>query len=715
MGVAHVNMEELEHAFDRVSFHTRDIGRVPYDETQVVNVAPEAIPFDLLRQHDAALSDVFDDVWSSAVKLVPSQALDNFETHLIEPSYPVKHSLWRRFVTIVSMSWASLGVVYGDIGTSPIYTVNGSLSFLGHIPTPDEVKGLISLLLWSLILIVAYKYVILVLSTGYYGKGGAFALVSKLMTVTKKKVAREVLVLIGCLAFALILADGVITPAISVLSAVEGVLIPAPQLGIAFTNPIAIFILVGIYFSQRIGTKIIGYIFSPVILLWFITLCGFGIYWVIQEPGIFEAFNPWLGINFIITNQVAGWLNLSYVILCCTGGEALFADKGHFGANPIRISWFLIVFPALLLNYLGQGALLLMDPSKIDNPFFHMMEGPLYWPVFVLAILATIIASQAVISALFTLSQQAINLKVLPRLHIIHTNVEKEGQVYVPVVNWILAILGIAIVIGFQRSSALSATYGFTVSADMFLTSILFCIVVHRIRHWFLVVIIPMMLPVIVLEFGFLTATCSKIPTGAWFTLTLAFIVTCLSYVWHRGTVALDVVTRASYVDMEDWSLRNGHLSRSINRFFLFLTDYPVGVPPLIDDMSHHTSVLPIHRAILSIRVVRIPFVRKEDMFVIETLEAGAMWRIVWTLGYQQDVNLATVCSLLERAGLPASSANVTFVFARKIIEASPTKPWYHRLMMSIYLAMYLFEHPAYLDFQTPPRTVMEIGQTLIC
>jgi hypothetical protein len=347
----------LEREFEHNAFWIDHIGQADglaagAAAVHLPEVDADAIPFAVLREHDAALRFVWDDLWSEAVP-VRAKASDHFEEELKEPAYLVNKTGLQRFGWLLTMSWSSLGVVYGDIGTSPIYTVNGALTFLGRPPTPSDVQGVISLILWSVILVIFYKYLILVLSTGYYGKGGAFALVSKVMVITKKLWAREALVFLGCLAFALILADGVITPAVSVLSAIEGILIPVPQLGIAFTNPVAIFILICIYLSQSYGTQTISIFYSPILVLWFIVLGGFGIAWIAAAPQICNAFNPWLGIDFIINNQVAGWLNLSYVILCCTGGEALFADKGHFGAHPIRLSSCVLVLPALILNYLG--------------------------------------------------------------------------------------------------------------------------------------------------------------------------------------------------------------------------------------------------------------------------------------------------------------------------------------------------------------------------
>ncbi len=447
-----------------------------------------------------------------------------------------------------------------------------------------------------------------------------------------------------------------------------------------------------------------------------LSLAGFGIYWIAQAPSIFEAFNPWLGIDFIIRNQVSGWLNLANVLLAVTGCEALYADRGHFGAHPIRLSWFLIAMPALMLNYLGQGALLLLAPSLVPASFFNMLQGPLYWPVFVLSIMATVIASQAMLSGMFSLVQQALALDVCPTVKLVQTSKIEEGQVYAPAANVILGLLCLGIIAGFQTSAALTNAYGFNISLMMVETSVLFCIVLHVVWGWWIPTVVAVMGPVMLLELGFATAAFSKVPTGAWFPLTLAVIFTTIFYVWHRGRVAMTLATISNYVDVEAWS-RLSTVPRVAGRSFLF-TPLPIGVPHLLTAYATHVHALPSQILITTVRRVRVPLVARDDVYFVENLAPG-LWRLIITLGFRQSLDFGQIVADLEGAGLPPTEGggwnDVSFVFSATHVEPKPGSPWYHRLMLWAFAPMQDMQYPLARQYGVPSQQVLSLGYVLRC
>jgi KUP system potassium uptake protein len=723
-----MKMEPIDQDFDRTSVSIRDIASGHGAHVEHPKVDPMPPSFETLRRHDQHLRNVFLHGWSTGIADVSPMAtnVDDFYDILQEPTGVEVRSRKSAAWLFFKNSWASLGIIYGDIGTSPIYTITSILAFIGAPPQPEDVKGAVSLILWSLLLIVCLKYIVLVLRTDYQGKGGIFALISLLFPTTKSIVKRELLAFLGCFAFGCMIADGALTPAISVLSAVEGVLIPAPQLGIAFTVPVAVVILIALFLYQRWGTAIVGYSFSPIITLWFISLGGFGIYWITFAPQIFEAFNPWLGINFVIRYQVAGWLNLAFVLLAVTGCEALYADLGHFGANPIRLSWFLVACPALMLNYIGQGALLLVDPTKYNASYFNMIQGPLYWPVFVLTLLATIIASQAMISAMFSLVQQAVGLDACPRMKIVHTNVEQEGQVYVPAANLLLGAIVIGVIVGFQRSAAVADAYGLAIAAMMVLTSILVCVVMHAVWHWWIIAIVPVMTPILILELGFLTGACSRIPTGAWFTVVVATIFTTILYIWHRGRVAMNVATSQSYTDIEEWQSRDQ--VPCVPSFSFFFTPLPVGIPSLVTSYTRLLSSLPSNVVITCVRIARIPHVPHNQQYLIETMGPG-LWRLVLTFGFRQRIDFASICEELHLRGLPVGFRRpdaimhtedekelhdcVSYVFDREQLEAKADSPWYHKLLVFLFAPIHSVQYPLAMELGVTSSQTIELGHSM--
>jgi len=437
-----------------------------------------------------------------------------------------------------ALGLAALGIVFGDIGTSPLYAVRES--FGGHLHhlavTEDNVLGILSLITWSLIIVISIKYLIFVMKADNNGEGGILALTALIKPPGRDepKGRRRWLILVGLFGTALLFGDGAITPAISVLSAVEGAKLAAPQLD-EYIVPISVVILIALFAFQHRGTATIGRLFGPVMAVWFSVLAALGLHQLSQRPGVIVALNPIHCVRFFVDNTGTGFLALGAVFLVVTGGEALYADMGHFGHRPIRLVWFVVVLPALLLHYYGQGALLIGDPAAIDEPLFRMAPTWGLKPLVVLATLATVIASQALISGVFSLTMQAIQLGYAPRHQIRHTSAESFGQVYVPFVNWALMVACIGLVIGFGSSDALASAYGVAVTATMVITTVLFYVVLRERFRWAKPAAVLLCSTFLVVDASFLIANLFKIPTGGWFPLVVAGAMFTLITTWHTG------------------------------------------------------------------------------------------------------------------------------------------------------------------------------------
>ncbi|MDQ6622804.1 MAG: KUP/HAK/KT family potassium transporter, partial [Verrucomicrobiota bacterium] len=427
---------------------------------------------------------------------------------------------------------ASLGIVYGDIGTSPLYALREC--FYGEhavAATPANILGVLSLILWSLILIISIKYLILILRADNRGEGGILALATLVSDASKRSKRFFILGLFGA---ALLYADGMITPAISVLSAVEGLHVATPLFD-PYVVALAIGILIGLFLFQSRGTTGVGTIFGPVTIIWFITIAALGVHHILRAPAVLAAINPLHGFEFFRTNGTSGFVVLGAVFLAVTGGEALYADIGHFGTTPIRLTWFVIVLPALVLNYFGQGALLLVDPDAASNPFFHMAPSWALYPMVILATAAAIIASQAIISGAFSLTMQAIQLGYVPRLQVHYTSERIIGQIYVPVVNWGLMLSSIGLVLGFGTSSRLAAAYGVAITTTMLITTILFYVVARRLWHWPTAAALPIAAFFIVIDLAFFCANMLKIAHGGWFPILVSGVILFLMLTWRKG------------------------------------------------------------------------------------------------------------------------------------------------------------------------------------
>ncbi len=543
-----------------------------------------------------------------------------------------------RYLLVLSLS--ALGVVYGDIGTSPLYALRECFHQKhGVAATPDNVMGILSLICWSLIIVISLKYLVFVMRADNRGEGGILALMSLARTRESQSTRRAVLIALGLFGSALLYGDGMITPAISVLSAIEGLEVATPVFG-PYVEIITVAVLILLFIVQRAGTAKVGAMFGPVMMVWFAVISLLGIRWIIVEPHVLMAINPAHAVHFFIVNRLQGFLTLGAVFLAVTGGEALYADMGHFGARPIRLAWFVIVFPALLLNYFGQGALLLRDPSAVQHPFFHMAPDWAKYPLVFLATIATVIASQAVISGAFSLTRQAVQLGYVPRIQIRHTSEHQIGQIYIPSVNWLLMVAAIGLVMVFKESSALAAAYGVAVTATMAITTALLAIVERERWHWSLIAVLSLTIPIIAIDLAFFGANIVKIEEGGWFPLAIGALVFTAMTTWNRGRQILAERLQESTLSTDDLlrDLAGGRIPR-VPGTAIFLSRQATGVPTTLLHNLKHNKVVHQRVILLSVTVEESPHLADEERFEFEELGQGVA-RLVMRFGFTEDPNL---------------------------------------------------------------------------
>jgi len=539
------------------------------------------------------------------------------------------------------LSLGALGVVYGDIGTSPLYALRESLHpSHGVDVTLASVLGILSLILWSLLIVITIKYLIFVMRADQQGEGGILVLAA---LVTPKDGAvnrrRTVLILIGLFGTALLYGDGMITPAISVLSAVEGLEVSAPSLQ-PYVLEITVVILIGLFVLQRRGTGSVGKIFGPVMILWFIVIGALGVSAIAARPEVLKAVNPGYAISFFADHGFKGFLVLGSVFLVVTGGEALYADMGHFGRRPIRLAWFGLVLPGLLLNYFGQGALVIGDPKAIENPFYLLAPSALQWPLIILATTAAVIASQALISGAFSLAMQSVQLGYLPRLKIEHTSDRERGQVYVPAVNWTLMVACILLVFGFRSSTGLAAAYGVAVTATMVITTILFYVVARDHWHWPRWSIGPLALVFLTIDLGFLGANLFKIPKGGWFPLVAGAAVFAVMTTWKTGKRIVNERVRGGSVPLDAFC-QSIEKSRPIRvpGTAVYLYGRPFTAPPALVTNLRYNRMLHEQILLVSIVVEDTPRVHPRRSLKIDHMGQG-ITQAVLHVGYMQQPNV---------------------------------------------------------------------------
>jgi KUP system potassium uptake protein len=616
---------------------------------------------------------------------------------------------------LATLTLLALGIVYGDIGTSPLYAIKEVFGGAHHpVPiTPDNVLGILSLFLWSLLIVVTLKYVSFIMRANNKGEGGIIALMT--LALQKGDPAswqQKLLIALGLFGAALFYGDGVITPAISVLSAVEGLELITPAFK-PYILPITLAILIGLFMFQRKGTASVGALFGPVMLLWFAVLAVLGVSSIVQHPAVLAAVNPLYGVNFLLGNSALGFFALGAVVLCITGAEALYADMGHFGAKPIQYAWLGYVLPALVINYFGQGALLLSDPAAIANPFYLLAPDWALSPLVILSTVATIIASQAVISGAFSITQQAIQLGYTPRLEIQHTSDREIGQIYLPGLNWLMLVSIIALVIGFGSSSNLAAAYGIAVTGTMLITNILAIAVAVRLWHWSPLRAVLGALPFIAIDLAFFLANSVKIPDGGWFPLAFGLAIFMMLTTWKRGRellrerLAVGALPLKSFIE----NVTEGGVGR-VPGPAVFMAPDPQCVPHSMLHSLKHYKALHEQVVVLGVRVFDVPYVPAIDRVEVHRL-AGNFWQVVVQYGFKDEPDIPAALALCADAGLSIDLMDTSFFLGREtLIPKLGSEMAYWRELL--FVAMFRNAGSATAFFRIPSNRVVELGAQIV-
>jgi KUP system potassium uptake protein len=561
---------------------------------------------------------------------------------------------------------SALGVVFGDIGTSPLYAFRECLNpEHGVAVTQANILGLLSMILWSLVLIIAVKYVAIVLRADNRGEGGVLALSTLLSSASSNWRIWGPVSAVGVFGAALFFGDGFITPAISVLSAMEGLAVATPRLQ-HFVVPGALLILTILFVVQRRGTGAMGRMFGPVTLVWFVTLALLGIRWIVTKPDVVFAINPIYAVHFFLENGVAGFVTLASVFLAVTGGEALYADMGHFGRAPIRRGWFMIVLPALVLNYFGQGALLLDDPGAISNPFYYMAPSWLLPVLIVLATAATVIASQAVISGVFSITRQALNLGYLPRLRVQHSSEEEIGQVYVPTLNWMLFAGTMTLIIVFQSSSALAGAYGIAISSTMLIDTILVIMLLRVRQEPHRRLVMAVLGVIVVVEAAFFLSNLLKFTHGGWLPIAVAILAYVLMTTWQEGRRTLNWLVAKEQMPVRDFlAMIEREPPHRVAGTAVYLASEAGGVPRALLNNLRFNRVLHQRNVLLTFVRPEVPFVGAENRVEIQNLGEG-LCRIIARYGFMESPNVVAALRAAEEAGVPYEPEQTVYVVGRE-------------------------------------------------
>ncbi len=607
------------------------------------------------------------------------------------------------------LALGSLGVVYGDIGTSPLYALREAVTAAtkhGASTGPEAVLGILSLIVWTMFLIVTVKYVLVLLNADNKGEGGTFALMALGQSVAQR--SSSLILVLGVVGASFFYGDAVITPAISVLSAVEGLKLVAPQME-AVVLPLTIAILVCLFAVQSRGTEKVARFFGPITLVWFIVLAIGGLIHIVDDVRVFQALNPLLGVQFILTHGVIGLAVMGLIFLVVTGAEALYADLGHFGRRPIQVAWMWIVQPALILNYFGQGALLLADPEAIENPFYRLYPSWALIPMVVLATVATVIASQAVITGAFSFTRQAIQLGLLPRLAIRHTSESVAGQIYLPRVNQLLFVGVVLVTLIFRSSSDLAAAYGLSVTATMVIDSLMAFFVVWRCWGWPIWKVSMLIVPLLMIEQAFLTANILKIPEGGWLPLLVAGVIILAVLTWVRGSASLARATRKNEAEL-DWLVRklDAKPPHRVPGTAVFLTGDPNGAPTALMHNLKHNRVLHERNIILTIKTEDTPRVPRHERIEIERV-ADSFIRVIAHYGFMETPSVPKILEHCRRKDLNIDISATSFFLSRRSLKTtikSEMPRWQERLF--IWLAGRAEDATEY--FRIPSDRVVEVG-----
>jgi KUP system potassium uptake protein len=610
------------------------------------------------------------------------------------------------------LTLGSIGVVYGDIGTSPIYAMRESLhAASGDGLTAADVVGVISLLIWTLIFIVSFKYVTLIMRADNRGEGGTLSLVALVQQALNSRPAW--LLGIGMVGISLFFGDAIITPAMSVLSAVEGISLLTPAFS-PYVVPVTLAIIAGLFFVQSRGTGTVSVIFGPVMMVWFLAMAGMGLLHIGDDWSILRALSPTYAAGFVVTNGFASLIVLGSVFLAVTGGEALYADMGHFGKRPIRLAWVGLVWPALTLSYLGQGAMVLSHPETAENPFFLMAPPWALLPLVILATMATVIASQAVISGAFSMMKQAVRMGLLPRLEILHTSESQEGQIYLPKVNAILAVGVIILVLIFGSSSDLASAYGIAVTGDMVITTVLASVVFLKAWRWPVPLVAVVVVPLLLLELLFLGSNALKIPDGGWMPILIAASAVLLMWTWVRGTAHVRAQARRNSTPLEGLikMLAPSPRLQVVPGTAVFLTADPDFAPDALLHNVKHNHVLHERNIIVSVTVETRPYVPDAERLTIIPLD-DRFTRIDMRFGYMEETNLPRALGIARKKGIKFDIMSTSFFLSRRTFRKSKTQglpTWQEALFISLSKSA----ANATDFYRLPTNRVIELGQQLL-
>lgn len=610
-----------------------------------------------------------------------------------------------------ALTLAALGVVFGDIGTSPLYTMKEVFSVGTHpVPlTEANMLGILSLIVWALIMVVSVKYVAFIMRADNRGEGGIMALLALASRSTEGNVKKQRLImLLGILGACMFYADGMITPAISVLSAVEGLELAAPILH-PLILPITLIVLFLLFWAQSKGTALVGAFFGPIMLLWFGTLGVLGAIEVMNYPAILKAINPIYAIHFFQVGPWIAFVALGAVVLAVTGAEALYADMGHFGRYPIRLAWFGFVLPALVLNYFGQGALILQHPESVINPFYLLAPEWMLFPLIILATLAAVIASQAVITGAFSVSRQALQLGYLPRMHVEHTSESQEGQVYMPRVNWGLMLAIMALVIGFKSSGNLAAAYGIAVTGDMVITTLLAGLVFHYLWGWGKVRTISLVLLFLTIDLAFFSANVLKIPDGGWVPLVIGIFIFTLMLTWKTGRTELYQHLKNEAMALTPFIEAVGaHPPARVPGTALFMTPNPDGVPHAMLHNLKHNKVLHEKVVILTVKFLDFPHTPLSERVEVEAL-GHEFYRVAVRYGFKDEPDLPRDLLLCAEKGLTLEAMDTSFFIGKEILIANRDvgmSYWRKKIFIGLFRSAETITN----QFKLPPNRVVELG-----
>ena len=631
-----------------------------------------------------------------------------------EDAVPAGHATTGHGVTgkLPVLVLGCIGVVYGDIGTSPLYAMRESLRAAGENGlVREDVMGIVSLLLWTLILIVSVKYVVLIMRADNQGEGGTLSLVALIQQALRQRPAW--LLGLGMVGISLFFGDAVITPAMSVLSAVEGMVLVAPGFE-QFVVPATLIIIVGLFFVQRHGTAAVSILFGPIMVVWFVTMAVLGLMHLGDDWSILTAFNPVYGVSFLFSNGYASFIVMGSVFLAVTGGEALYADMGHFGRLPIRLAWGILVFPALTLSYLGQGALVLSHPEKASNPFFLMAPEWALLPLVILATCATVIASQAVISGAFSMMKQAVRMGLLPRMEILHTSESQVGQIYLPKVNSILAIGVICLVLIFGSSADLASAYGIAVTGDMVITSILASVLFVKVWKWSRLMTALVIGPLLLIELVFLAANGTKLMDGGYIPVLMAAVMCLLMWTWLRGSAHVLKQSRRHSVTIEALTqmLAKSKRLKDVSGTAVFLTADPEVAPAALMHNIKHNQVLHAQNLIVGVTVATVPYVDEAQRLVITPIN-DRFTRVDLVFGYMEETNVPKALALGRRRGIKFDIMSTSFFLNRRSFKSDPKRGmpvWQEKL----FVALTRNAADATSFYRLPTNRVIELGQQLV-